>query len=134
MSIYIFEPIYALSVYHKNLMQKEIACLENLQYRTAKVVTGALHFTSREKLNAELGWETISQRGDFLGLNAFHKIHLHETRPLIRNGTPKLDIERKFELRSKGGYIPFKTMEMNLKHPSFPTYLACGILCQKCSM
>ena len=111
---------YALPVYHKNLKQTEIARLENLQYRAAKVVTGALHFTSREKLNAELGWETISQRGDFLGLNVFHKIHLHETRPLIRNCMPKLDIERKFELRSKGGYIPFKNYGNKFKTSFFP--------------
>ena len=28
--------------------------LENLQYRAAKIVTGALHFTSKDKLNSEL--------------------------------------------------------------------------------
>ena len=82
--------------------------------RVAKVVN------SRDKLNAELGWETISQRGDFLGLNAFHKIHLHETRPLIRNCMPKLDIDRKFELSSKGGYIPLKNYGNKFKTSFFP--------------
>ena len=60
--------------------------MENLQYRAAKIVSGALHLTSREKLNKELGWESILERGDFLSINIFHKIHLHETRPLIRKG------------------------------------------------
>ena len=77
------------------------------------MVTGALHFTSKEKLNLELGWETIMKRGDFLGLNLFHKIHLHETRPLVRKCMPKLDFEKKHETRSKGGYIPLKTQEIN---------------------
>ena len=36
--------------------------MENLQYRAAKQVTGSLQFTSREKLNVELGWETIQER------------------------------------------------------------------------
>ena len=63
--------------------------LEQIQYRAAKLVIGALHLTSREKLNAELGWETIQKGSDILGLNIFHKIHSHETRPLIRTCMPK---------------------------------------------
>ena len=111
---------YALPVYHKNLKQTDIARLENLQYRAAKIVTGALHFTSKDKLNSELGWETILERGDFLGLNIFHKIHLHETRPLIRKCMPQLDFEKKFETRSKGGYIPFKNYTNKFKTSFFP--------------
>ena len=111
---------YALPVYHKNLKQTDIARLENLQYRAAKLVTGALHFTSKEKLNLELGWETIMKRGDFLGLNLFHKIHLHETRPLVRKCMPKLDFEKKHETRSKGGYIPFKNTGNKFKTSFFP--------------
>ena len=99
---------YALPVYCKTLKQTEISRLENLQYRAAKIVTGAFHYTSREKLNIELGWETIQKRADILGLNVFHKIHLQETRPLIRKCMPKLDFERQHFLRFKGGYIPFK--------------------------
>ena len=48
---------YALPLYRNS----ELARLEQLQYRGAKIVTGALHFTSREKLNEELGWETIKK-------------------------------------------------------------------------
>ena len=79
----------------KTLNQTEIARLENVQYRAAKLVTGALHFSSKDKLNLELGWETIQCRADMLGLNIFHKIHLQETRPLIQKYMPKLDFERK---------------------------------------
>ena len=62
--------------------------LENLQYRAAKIVKGAFHYTSREKLNLELGWETLQKRCDILGLNIFHNIQLQETRPLIRKYMP----------------------------------------------
>ena len=98
---------YALPVYYKTLRQNELQRLENVQYRAAKIVSGALHLTSREKLNKELGWESISERGDFLSINIFHKIHLHETRPLVRNCMPRLDFENKFNLRNKNGYVPF---------------------------
>ena len=98
---------YALPVFFTNLRQTEIARLENLQYRAAKIVTGAYHLSSKNKLNSELGWETIQSRADLLGLNIFHKIHLKETRPLILNCMPKLDWQRKNLLRSKGGYLPY---------------------------
>ena len=113
---------YGLPVYFKTLKQTEISRLENLQYRAAKIVTGAYHYTSKDKLNNELGWETIEKRADILGLNMFQKIHLHETRPLIRGCMPKLDFERKHVLRSKGGYIPFKNVSSNFKNSFFPYF------------
>ena len=81
---------YGLQIYCNNLTQNEMARLDNIQYRAAKIVTGAFHLTSREKLYSELGWETIKKRSDLLGLNMFHKIHKYETRPLIRTCMPKL--------------------------------------------
>ena len=111
---------YALPVYFKTLKQTEISRLENIQYRAAKIVTGAFHFTSKDKLNIELGWETIHQRADILGLNIFHKIHLHETRPLIRNCMQKLDTENECNIRSKGGYMPYKRYGEKFKNSFFP--------------
>ena len=37
----------------------------------------------------------------------FHKIHLQETRPLVRSCLTKLDFEKKHLTRSKGGYSPY---------------------------
>ena len=110
---------YALPVYCNNLTQSQLARLENIQYRAAKLVTGTFHFTNKEKLNLELGWEKIQNRSDNLSLSIFHKIHLHETRPLIRKCMPKPDIENKFNLRSKGGYIPFKNLGIKFKKKLF---------------
>ena len=62
------------------MKQTDIARLERVQYRAAKIVTGALHYSSREKLNNELGWENIKTTIDFLGLSIFHKIHVQEKR------------------------------------------------------
>ena len=98
---------YALPVYYKSLKQTELSRLENIQYRVAKIVTGALHFTNREKLNNELGWESILEHGNFLSVNIFHKIHLYDTRPLIRKCMPRLNQENNLNLRNKKRYVPF---------------------------
>ena len=111
---------YALPVYCNTLKQSELSRLENVQYRAAKLVTGASKFTSREKLNLELGWEDIKRRSDNLGLNIFHKIHSYETRPLIRSCMPKPDLGNKYNVRSKGGYIPFKHSGLKFKKSFFP--------------
>ena len=111
---------YALPVFYNTLKQTEMARLDNVQYRAAKIVTGAFHFTSKHKLNIELGWETIKCRGDVLSLNMFHKIHLKETRPLIVKCMPKLDWERQNFLRSKGGYLPFENNGDKYSKSFFP--------------
>ena len=113
---------YAFPVYHKNLKQTDIARLENVQYRAAKIVCGALHFTNKDKLNSELGWESIIERGDILGLNIFQKIHLQETRPLIRNCMTKLDFEKKQLTRSKGGYLPHENHGTKFRMSFFPYF------------
>ena len=95
----------------------------NVQYRAGKIVFGAIHFTSKDKLDLELGWESILDRGNLLSLNIFHKIHRHETRPLIRTCMPKLDIDRQNILRSKGGYIPFKYKDKKFNTSFFPNTL-----------
>ena len=85
---------YALPVYANNLKLTDLARLDNLQYRAGKLVTGALHFNNKENLNNELGWESFKTRIDFLGLSLFHKIHRHETRPLVRTCVSNIDYEK----------------------------------------
>ena len=67
---------YALLVYADHLKQTEILRLEHLQYKASKLAEGAFHFTSKERLNLELGLETVNTRIKFLGLSLFHKIYL----------------------------------------------------------
>ena len=74
---------YTLPIYSNNLKISNINRLEQLQYNGAKLVTGSLNYTSRIKLNEDLGWETIRERINFLGLNIFHEIHVKENRPLL---------------------------------------------------
>ena len=111
---------YALPVYAKNLKLTELARLDRLQYRAGKLVTGALHFTSKEKLNNELGWESFQTRIDFLGLSLFQKIHCHETRPLIRTCRSHIDYEKKYLTRSKTGYTPYPNYGQQFNKSFFP--------------
>ena len=50
---------YALPLYANNLKLSDLARLDRLQYKAGKLVCGALHYTNREKLNQELGWENF---------------------------------------------------------------------------
>ena len=75
---------YGVIVYGTTLKVSDLKRLEQLQYKAGKLVTGALHLTSSDKLNTELGWESIKTRIDFLGLSLFYKLAMHDTRPLVR--------------------------------------------------
>ena len=91
---------YGMPIYFNNLRQTEIAKISKIQYRAAKLVTGALHLTSQVKLEEELGWETIQNRANYLGVTLFHKIHLKETRPLIGRLMPPLTEALEYDLRN----------------------------------
>ena len=95
-----------MPVYFGNLKVTEINRLEQIQYRAAKLVTGALKYTSKIKLFTELGWESLQTRYDCLGLSLFPKIHLGNTRPLIKTFMP--DIQQKIHnTRVSLYYKPF---------------------------
>ena len=113
---------YSLPIYCNSLKQTELKRFEDIQYKAARLVTGALNLTSRDKLNKELGWETIKCRANILGLNIFHKIHRKETRPLVSKCMPDLDWNREHLLRSNGGYLPFKSYNCNFKKSFFPYF------------
>ena len=80
---------YGLIVYYNSLKSADICRLRQLQYRAAKLCTGALHFTSQSSLEKDLAWESVDDRAMFLGLSLFHKIHLNQTRPLIKKAMAK---------------------------------------------
>ena len=111
---------YALPIYANNLKLTDLARFDRLQYKAGKLVTGALHLTSKDKLNAELGWENFQTRIKFLGLSLFQKIHKYETRPLVRNCMSELDYSKKYMTRSKGGYAPFPNYGVKFKNSFFP--------------
>ena len=62
---------YSLPVNYHSLRLSEKAKLDKVQYTAGKIVSGALHLTSKDKLNTELSWESIKSRADFLGFTLF---------------------------------------------------------------
>ena len=99
---------YGLPIYYNNLRQTEVAKLNRIQYSAAKIVTGAFQYSSQEKLELDLGWETLRNRFCYLGVTLFHKIHLHQTRPLLRFHMPPIEPVNNYNLRVKGGYSLFQ--------------------------
>ena len=56
----------------------------------------------------------------FLGLSLFQKIHLYETRPLVRKCMSKLDYAKNYLTRSKGGYSPYPYFGKKFSNSFFP--------------
>ena len=110
---------YMLPVYYHTLKTTEKARLDQVQYRAGLLASSTLYFTSKDKLNIELGWETLSDRADFLGLTLFQKIHLKQTRPLIFNCMSTLN---EFHSRSKGNYKLFPNFGSNFSNSYFPYF------------
>ena len=98
---------YGMITYYHCLKSTQVKKLSQVQYRAAKLCTGALHLTSQLKLEHDLAWESLDSRADYLGLTTFHKIALHQVRPLIKNCMPTRRVAIQ-NTRSTEPYIPFK--------------------------
>ena len=81
---------YAITVFGPSLNAMQIKKLDNLNYRAARIVTGAQKSTSSEKLLNELGWENTTKRIEFLCLTQFYKIRYRLTTPLVHECLPPL--------------------------------------------
>jgi hypothetical protein len=110
-----------MPVYFGTLKQTEIKRLSQIQYRAAKLVSGALHFSSQIKLDNELGWESLQVRFECLGLSLFHKIHLKLTRPLICQFMPEVN-HQLFETRLKFEYKQFPYKNKLFSNSFFPYF------------
>ena len=59
---------YGIVVYYHSLTLTQKARLAQVQYRAARLCTGALYHTSQVKLEHDLSLETLVSRVDFLSL------------------------------------------------------------------
>ena len=64
---------YGDIIYH-NQLQDSMQLLESVQYQAGLVVTGCWKGTSRAKLYADLGWESLSDRRHSRRLSMFYRI------------------------------------------------------------
>ena len=110
---------YGLVLYWHSLKQTEAARIRQIQYRGARIVTGALPFSSQAKLESDIAWESTDNRAKFLGLTIFHKIHLGLTRPLIRTCMPSINTNN---TRGAGCYVVPRNYSRNYKNSFFPLF------------
>ena len=69
-------------------------------YRAAKIVSGAIHRTSKEIVYKELGWHSLSERRQIQRLKVFHKMINGKTPVYLQNEIPAPDPNHE-HLRSK---------------------------------
>ena len=110
---------YCLPVYWHTLKVSEKNRLEQIQYKSAKLVTGALKFTSKERLNIELGYESIEKRADILGSSLFHKTLLGLQRPLINKCMPTLAAPVNYNTRKRRIFSPFPVGKQKYNYSFF---------------
>ena len=117
---------YSLQVFYNSLCTKQKLRLDQIQYTVAKIVSGSLHLTSKERLYEEQGWETIQSRTEFLGLSLFHKIVQNQTRPLIRDCLPPRSANH--ETLCSGGLINFPYKGLQFAYSFFPFFFLQNII------
>ena len=88
------------SIVWDNCTEAQKEQIEQVQYRAAKIVSGAIHRTSKELVYKELGWHTLSERRQVQRLKVFHKM-VNGTAPVyLQNEIPDPDPNHE-HLRSK---------------------------------
>ena len=110
---------YGLVLYWHTLKPTQKAQISRIQYRGAKICSGALHFTSQLRLEQDLSWGSIDSRARFLGLSIFHKIHLGASRPLIKSCMPEINSNN---TRSAGLYKKTKYFSQKYNNSFFPLF------------
>ena len=113
---------YCIQVYGSSINATQLAKLDKLQHRAAKITTMTMKFTNREKLFLDLGWENYKSRIDYLSLCLFHKIHIHETRPQIRECMPHIN-QNFFLTRSQRYYENYTIRDSDFNNSFFPKTL-----------
>ena len=62
------------SIVWDNCTKEQSDLIEQVQYRAGKIVSGAIHRTSKELVYQELGWSSLEERRSIQRLKVFHKI------------------------------------------------------------
>ena len=76
--------------------------IESVQYKAALSITGAIQGTSRDKLNQELGLESLSSRGWYKLLCCMYKIMTEKALNYLINLIPTCDPT----IRTRNNSIP----------------------------
>ena len=107
------------SVVLPSLMEK----LESVQYSAARAITGIWRGTSREKLYAELGWESLSSQRWSRRLTLFFKIINNLTPVYTKDPIPPLE-KSHYSLRNQDVIGRIKVRTENFKSSFYPHCLS----------
>ena len=102
-----------------NLMEK----LEAVQYSAAIAVTGTWRGTSREKLYAELGWESLSSRRWSRRLTLFYKIMNNLTPSYTQEPIPSL-CQSNYSLRNQDVIGPIRGRTERFQSSFYPNCIS----------
>ena len=102
-----------------SLMEK----LESVQYSAALAVTGTWRGTSREKLYAELGWESLSSRRWSRRLTLFYKMINNLLPEYTRDPVPQLQ-QSHYSLRNQDVIGQIRARTEKFKFSFYPNCLA----------
>ena len=110
---------FSHSVFLPNQMEK----LESVQYSAALAVSGAWRGTSREKVYAELGWESLSLRRWSRRLNLFYKIIKNLTPGYTKDPIPPLP-QSQYSFRNQDVVGRIRTRTEKFRSSFYPNCLS----------
>jgi len=93
--------------------------LENVQFRAAKIISGAINRSNRELVYKELGWETLEERRCQQRLSTMHKIINNDAPAYLQNTIPQNEHSR-YNLRNQGNIPPIKCKSAAYQKSFFP--------------
>ena len=100
----------------------ESELLDSFQYETGKIVTGAMKWTSRQRLMCELGWEELKTRRAIHKLTLYFKIVNNLTPQYLRDFLPPRVSERNHcSLRHSCNFQIFPVRTVRFANSFFPS-------------
>ena len=93
--------------------------LESVQYRAAKIVSGAIHRTSHNMVYSDLAWETLEDRRKKQRLKVFYKI-AHSDAPIYLQNTLPVAEQNRYNLRHEKNYPTIGARTSAFQNTYFP--------------
>jgi hypothetical protein len=91
--------------------------IESVQYRAAKIVSGAIHRTSHTIVYKELEWDSLKERRKKQRLKLYHKAVIEEAPVYLQNTLPQ---KVGMNLRNADDYVTASTRTDAFKFSFFP--------------
>ncbi len=95
--------------------------LESVQYRAAKIISGAIHRTSHDIVYRELGWEYLEERRRKQRLKVMYKTIHGETPVFLQNSLPMpVGEHNRYALRNEHNFPQLRTRTSTFQNSFIP--------------